>query len=218
MAYPDSDVRRRIPILAATCVALLRNGAFRPECRCSLQRPRIMTTRMAIPSSPSCWTTTIPRPTILSNFLAITASGTKADSFTVLRHGASRRVRAAANDYKDKNRQNWRVSKKFNLKFGYKLVDLANKRQPLAPTPNAKELSRLPCSTQDLSRSPRSASTPLERTPSPMSPYFAARIAPAAAYHLLVKEKEGWKEFVSSPVCEWMSFNSDSLFDRSPAS
>ncbi len=146
-----------------------------------------------------------------------TASGTKPDSFDTCATKLPAEFATAANDYKEKNKQNLRVAKKFNVKFGYKLVDLSKKRQPLAPTNNAKDLPpplfdhnvyEVSAVGFDASRTHAIAYVSV----------FCGPDCSSGAYHLLVKEKGGWKEFVSSPVCEWMSFNPDWLFDRSPSS
>jgi hypothetical protein len=147
---------------------------------------------------------------------SLTASGAKPDSFEACGSRIPAEFAPAATDFRDKNKQNWRLTKKLNLKFSYKLVDLAKKHQPLAPTQNAKDLPpsvfaqpvyQVSAVGFDASRTHAIA-------------YVAAVCGPdcvSGAYHLLVKEKDGWKEFVSSPVCEWMSFNPDGFFDRSPS-
>jgi hypothetical protein len=148
---------------------------------------------------------------------SLTASGTKPDSFDTCATKLPAEFAATANDYKEKNKQNSRVAKKFNLKFGYKLVDLGKKRQPLAPTNNAKGL---PPPLFDHAVYEVSA-VGFDASRTHAIAYISVFCGPdcsSGAYHLLVKEKDGWKEFVSSPVCEWMSFNSDWLFDRSPSS
>jgi hypothetical protein len=146
---------------------------------------------------------------------AITASGMKPDSFESCTGRIPTEFSASVNDFRDKNRQNWRLSKKFNLKFGYKFADLGSKRQPLAPTPNAKELP--PALFDDRIFEVSAVGFDTSRTHA--IAYVAVFCGPdctSASYHLLVKEKEGWKEFVSSPVCQWMGFNPDTLFDWSP--
>ncbi len=148
---------------------------------------------------------------------SLTASGTKPDSFDTCATKFPVEFATAANDYKEKNKQQARVAKKFNAKFGYKLVDLAKKRQPLAPTNNAKGLPpplfdhavyEVSAVGFDASRTHAIAYVSV----------FCGPDCSSGAYHLLVKEKDGWKEFVGSPVCEWMSFHPDWLFERSRSS
>jgi hypothetical protein len=147
---------------------------------------------------------------------SLTASGLKTDSFEACGSKIPAEFAAAANDFRDKNKQNWRLTKKLNLKFSYKLRDLAKKHQPLAPTQNAKDLPP-PLFDQPVYQV---SAVGFDASRTRAIAYVAAVCGPDCAssgYHLLVKEKEGWKEFVSSPVCEWVSFNPDRLFDRSPS-
>jgi hypothetical protein len=147
---------------------------------------------------------------------SLTASGVKPDSFETCSGKIPAEFAAAVNDFRDKNKKNWRLTKKLNLKFSYKLVDLAKKHQPLAPTQNAKELPP-PVFEQPVYQV---SAVGFDGSRTHAIAYVAAVCGPdcsSGAYHLLVKEKDGWKEFVSSPVCEWMSFNPDGFFDRSPS-
>jgi hypothetical protein len=213
MAFPVLDVWRRIPILAAVCVVSCAAVLF---------------AQTAPESSKVADYEDADGYSVLSVLLdhehsasdhsfqisPITASGMKPDSFQSCTGRIPAEFSAAVNDFRDKNRQNWHLSKKFNLKFGYKFADLASKRQPLAPTPNAKELP--PALFDDRIFEVSAVGFDASRTHA--IAYVAVFCGPdctSAAYHLLVKEKEGWKEFVSSPVCQWMSFNADTLFDWS---
>jgi hypothetical protein len=148
---------------------------------------------------------------------SLTASGAKPDSFEACGSKIPAEFAAAANDFRDKNKQNWRLTKKLNLKFSYKLVDLAKKHQPLAPTGNAKEL---PPPVFDHAVYQVSA-VGFDTSRTHAIVYVAAVCGPdcsSGGYHLLVKEKDGWNEYVSSPVCETMSsFNVNGFFDRSPS-
>ncbi|MGC2769507.1 MAG: hypothetical protein WB607_28680 [Candidatus Acidiferrum sp.] len=148
---------------------------------------------------------------------SLTASGAKPDSFAACGSKIPAEFATAANDFKDKNKQNWRVTKKLNLKFSYKLVDLAKKHQPLAPTGNAKEL---PPPVFDHAVYQVSA-VGFDASRTHAIVYVAAVCGPdctSGGYHLLTKEKGGWKEYVSSPVCESMSsFHVDSFSERSPS-
>jgi hypothetical protein len=148
---------------------------------------------------------------------SLTASGPKPDSFDTCATKLPPEFATAADDYKDKNKQNSRVVKKFNLKFGYKFVDLAKKRQPLAPTNNAKGLPP-PLFDHDVYEV---SAVGFDASHTHAIAYVSDFCGPdcsSGAYHLLVKEKDGWKEFVSSPVCEWMRSNREALAPRSPSS
>lgn len=149
---------------------------------------------------------------------SLTAAGAKADSLESC--GGSKipsEFAAAVTDFKEKNKQTWRLTKKLNLKFRYKLVDLGKKRQPLVPTPNAKELPP-PVFEQAVYQV---SAVGFDDSHTHAIVYVAAVCGPdcaSAGYHLLVKEKDGWKEFVSSPVCESIiTFNTGAFFDRSPS-
>jgi hypothetical protein len=145
-----------------------------------------------------------------------TTSGTKPGSFESCATKMPGEFAAAINDYTNKNKQDWRLAKKFNFKFGYKLLDLAKKHQPLAPTPDAdgvppplfeRAVYQVSAVGFDASRTHAIAYVTV----------FCGPDCSSGAYHLLLKEKGGWKEIVNSPVCEWMSFHSDGFFDRSPS-
>jgi hypothetical protein len=146
----------------------------------------------------------------------VTAPGTSADSFQACGGKIPAEFAAAAEDFRDKNRLNWRLAKKFNLKFSYKFSDLKGKHQPLAPTQNAKGLP--PPLFEDTVYQVSAVGFDASRTHA--IAYVAGICGPdctSGAYHLLAREKEGWKEIPSSPVCEWMSFNPCALFDRTPS-
>ena len=148
---------------------------------------------------------------------SLTASGPKPDSFDTCATKLPPEFATAASDYKEKNKQNSRVAKKFNVKFGYKLVDLSKKRQPLAPTHNERGLPP-PLFDHDVYEV---SAVGFDATRTHAIAYVSDVCGPdcsSGAYHLLVKEKGGWKEFVSSPVCEWMRSNRDPLASRSPSS
>jgi hypothetical protein len=213
MAFLILDVRQRVPVVAAVCVLACTVPLFaqnapessKPADYQDADGYAVLSVLLNHEHSAADHTFEIS---------PITASGVKADSFQSCTGRIPAEFSAAANDFRDKNKQNWRLSKKFNLKFGYKFADLASKRQPLAPTPNAKELP--PALFDDRIFEVSAVGFDASRTHA--IAYVAVFCGPdctSAAYHLLVKEKDGWKEFVSSPVCQWMSFNPDSFFDRS---
>ncbi len=154
---------------------------------------------------------------LLSPFLLspLTASGINADSFQLCSRIPTEFAVAAA-DFREKNKHNWNLTKKINLKFNYKFTNLAGKHTPLAPTQNAKgsppplfETSVYQVSAVGFDASRTHAIA-----------YVGAVCGPdcdSGSYHLLVKEKDGWRETTGSPVCQWMSFNSDALVERSPS-
>jgi hypothetical protein len=102
-----------------------------------------------------------------------------------------------------------------NLKFSYKFTN-TGEHTPLAPTQNAKDVP------------PALFETPLyqvsavgfDASRTHAIAYVGALCGPdcsSGSYHLLVKEKEGWKETTGSPVCQLISFNLNCLFSRSPS-
>jgi hypothetical protein len=214
MVFPVLGVRQKIPILGALCVLACAVPLF---AQTATESPKpadyqdadgyaVLSVLLDHEHSASDHTFEIS---------PITASGAKPDSFQACTGRIPAEFSAAANDFRDKNKQTWRLSKKFSLKFAYKFADLASKRQPLAPTPNAKELP--PALFDDRIFEVSAVGFDASRTHA--IAYVAVFCGPdctSAAYHLLVKEKDGWKEFVSSPVCQWMSFNPDALVERSP--
>ena len=153
---------------------------------------------------------------LLAPFLLspLTVSGINADSFQSCSRVPTEFAGAAA-DFRDKNKQNWNLTKKINLKFSYKFTN-TGKHTPLAPTQNAKDVP------------PALFETPLYQVSA--VGFDASRThaivyvgvlcgldCRSGSYHLLVKEKEGWKETTGSPVCQWISFNLDFLLKRSPS-
>ena len=153
---------------------------------------------------------------LLAPFLLspLTVPGIKADSFQSCSRVPTEFASAAA-DFRDKNKQNWNLTKKINLKFSYKFTN-TGKHTPLAPTQNAKGVP------------PALFETPLyqvsavgfDASRTHAIAYVGAVCGPdcsSGSYHLLVKEKEGWKETTGSPVCQLISFNLNCLFSRSPS-
>jgi hypothetical protein len=154
---------------------------------------------------------------LLAPFLlsALTVSGINADSFQSCSRVPTEFASAAA-DFRDKNKQNWNLTKRINLKFSYKFTNLAGKRTRLAPTQNTKDVPPALFETSVYQVS----AVGFDASRTHAIAYVGAVCGPdcdSGSYHLLVKEKEGWKEATGSPVCQWMSFNLDFLFNRGPS-
>ena len=153
---------------------------------------------------------------LLAPFLLspLTVSGINADSFQSCSRVPTEFASAAA-DFRDKNKQNWNLTKKINLKFSYKFSN-AGKHTRLAPTQNAKDVPPALFETSVYQVS----AVGFDASRTHAIAYVGAVCGPdcsSGSYHLLVKEKEGWKETTGSPVCQLISFNPDSWFDRSPS-
>lgn len=154
---------------------------------------------------------------LLSPFLLspLTASGTNADSFQSCNIIPAEFASAAA-DFREKNKQTWNLTKKINLKFRYKFTNPADKHAPLAPTQNAKD--SLPPVFETSVHQVSAVGFDASRTHA--IAYLGAicgRDCDSGSYHLLIKDKDGWKETTGSPVCHWISFNSDAHPERSPS-
>ena len=117
---------------------------------------------------------------LLAAFLLspLTASGINDDSFQSCSRVPTEFASAAA-DFRDKNKQNWNLTKKINLKFSYKFTNL---KENTPGWPRRKTIktfllrsSRLPCI-----RCPLSVLTLPELTPSPMLGQSAVRTAAVA--------------------------------------
>jgi hypothetical protein len=152
---------------------------------------------------------------LLAPFLLspLTVSGMNADSFQSC-NKVPAEFASAVVDFRDKNKQNWNLTKKVNLKFIYKFTNLSGKHEWLAPTQNAKDVP--PPLFQTTVYQVSAVGFDASRTHA--IAYVGAVCGPdcgSGSYHLLVKEKEGWKETTGSPVCQWMSLNLDFLFKRS---
>jgi len=153
---------------------------------------------------------------LLAPFLLspVTAPGIKSDSFQSCSKVPAEFAGAAA-DFRDKNEQNWNLTKKINLKFSYKFTN-TGKRTPLAPTQNAKDVPPALFETSVYQVS----AVGFDASRTHAIAYVGAICGPdcgSGSYHLLVKEKEGWKETTGSPVCQLISLNLDFLFKRSPS-
>jgi len=130
----------------------------------------------------------------------LTVPGIKADSFQSCNRVPTEFASAAA-DFRDKNKQNW---------------NLTGKRPWLAPTQNAKDVPPALFETSVYQVS----AVGFDASRTHAIAYVGAVCGPdcsSGSYHLLVKEKEGWKETTGSPVCQLISFNFDFLFKRSPS-
>ena len=154
---------------------------------------------------------------LLAPFLLspLTVPGIKADSFQSCNRVPTEFASAAA-DFRDKNKQNWNLTKKIDLKFRYKFTNLTGKRPWLAPTQNAKDVPPALFETSVYQVS----AVGFDASRTHAIAYVGAVCGPdcsSGSYHLLVKEKEGWKETIGSPVCQLISFNLDFLFKRSPS-
>jgi hypothetical protein len=149
---------------------------------------------------------------LLAPFLLspLTVSGINADSFQSCSRVPTEFASAAA-DFRDKNKQNWNLTKKINLKFRYKFTNLTGKHTWLAPTQNSKDVPPALFETSVYQVS----AVGFDASRTHAIAYVGAVCGPDCgngSYHLLVKEREGWKETTGSPVCQWMSF------DRPPVS
>jgi hypothetical protein len=133
----------------------------------------------------------------------VTSSGSMSGSFESC-NKIPDEFKSAARDFKEKNRQEWRLAKRLNLKLNYEFAD--EMRESALPTPVAgeQELPLPPNPVNVLSAVGFDAS----RTHA--IAYHAAIGGPDSAgggYHLFVKDKKTWKEVSQSPVCVWMSLN-----------
>ena len=143
-----------------------------------------------------------------------TVSGISADSFQSCNRVPAE-FAAAADDFRDKNKQSWNLTKKINLKFSYKFTN-TGQRTPLAPTPNTKGVP------PPLFETPvyQVSAVGFDASRTHAIAYVGSLCGPdcrRGSYHLLVKEKAGWKETGGSPVCQLISFNIDRLPGRSPS-
>lgn len=144
-----------------------------------------------------------------------TVSGLSADSFQSCNQVPAEFAAAAA-DFRDKNKQTWNLTKKINLKFSYKFTN-TGQRTPMAPTPFTKGVP------PPLYETPvyQVSAVGFDASRTHAIVYVGSLCGPdcrRGSYHLLVKDKEIWKETNGSPVCQLISFNLDCLLNRSPAS
>ena len=136
---------------------------------------------------------------LLAHFLLspLTVSGINADSFQSCNRVPTEFAGAAA-DFRDKNKQNWNLTKKINLKFRYKFTNLTGKHAWLAPTQNNKDVPPALFDTSVYQVS--AAGFDASRTHAIV--YARSMYGPdcgSGSYHLLVKEKEGWEKEPTAP-------------------
>jgi hypothetical protein len=140
----------------------------------------------------------------------VTTSGSMADSFESCKKIPDE-FKSAARDFKEKNRQEWHLAKRFKLKLEYEFADELRKSPPPAPVPGEQELTLPPNPVNFVS------AVGFDTSRTHAIAYVAAIGGPDGAsggYHLLVKERQNWKEVSQSPVCVWMSLNADDLLPR----
>jgi hypothetical protein len=134
----------------------------------------------------------------------LTVSGMNDDSFQSCSRVPTEFAGAAA-DFRDKNKQNWNLTKKINLKFNYRFTNLTGKHTWLAPTQNNKDVPPALFETSVYQVS----AVGFDASRTHAIAYVGAVCGPdcgSGSYHLLIKEKDGWKETTGSPVCQLMSF------------
>ena len=153
---------------------------------------------------------------LLAPFLVFpsTVPGINADSFQACNRVPTEFAGAAA-DFRDQNKRSWNLTKKINLKFSYKFTN-TGKHTWLAQTQNSKDVPPPLFETSVYQVS----AVGFDASRTHAIAYVGTVCGPdcgSGSYHLLVKEKGSWKETAGSPVCQWISFNLDFLFDRIPS-
>jgi hypothetical protein len=119
----------------------------------------------------------------------------------------------AAKDFHEKNKSRFRLVDKFSLKVKYKLTEKPDVPSPPQAAPGEQQLedefvSRLFFVVSAVG---------FDRTKTHAIAYVSAYcgvMCAGGAYHLLTKDKQGWKEIPDSPRCEWMSQEQDSANSR----
>jgi hypothetical protein len=136
----------------------------------------------------------------------VTSSGSMADSFESCKE-IPEEFQPAARDFRDKNKQKWRLVKKFNLKFEYEFEDQVKRAVPPSPVPGEQEMSPPNHSTVSVV-----SAVGFDPTKTHAIAYvagFCGVECGGGGYYLLVKAKDGWKSVRNSPICEWMAENSN---------
>jgi hypothetical protein len=217
VAFRAPDARRRISILVSLCVLFCAVPLFaqktpeppKPAEYDDADGYAVLSTLLSRAHSDA------DPNFLLSPFQIspLTASGINPDSFQTCGSKIPAEFAAAATDFRGRNKQIWTVTKKLNLKFNYKFTNLEGKRTRLL-TQNDKDVPPALFETSVYQVS----AVGFDPSRTHAIAYVAAVCGPGCAsgsYHLLIKGKEGWIETSGSPVCQWMSFNLDSVFGRS---
>jgi hypothetical protein len=145
----------------------------------------------------------------------VTSSGSMTDSFDSCGKIPDE-FKLAAADFANRNKQRLRLQKKFKLTIKYDFTDSKKKGTPPTPAPGEQELP--PSFYQNTLYEVSAVGFDASRT---HAIAYLAAIGPldsaSAGYHLLVREKDAWKEVGHSPVCQWISFSFHNLIGRRPA-
>jgi hypothetical protein len=131
-----------------------------------------------------------------------TSSGMLPDSFESCRKIPDE-FKSAARDFKDKNKQSWRLLKKFTLPFKYEFADQVKKDTAPAPGPGEQELP--PGFYAGIAYVVSAVGFDTSHNHAIAYVAGAAGSEASGGYHLLVRNKYGWGEVHGSPVCEWMT-------------
>jgi hypothetical protein len=121
--------------------------------------------------------------------------------------------RSAANDFQEKNKSALRLTDGFSLKAKYTLKDKPDVVVPSRSAPDEQQLEEKFVQRTFFTVSAVGFDEGKTHAIAYLSTYCGVMCA-GGGYHLLVRNKDGWKEIQDSPECEWMSLGWDSANPR----
>jgi hypothetical protein len=119
---------------------------------------------------------------------------------------------SAARNFHERNRSRLRLTDEFSLKVKYKLREKPDVQSP-PQAPGEQQLEEEFAARVFFTTSAVGFDQTKTHAIAYVSAYCGVMCA-GGAYHLLTKDKQGWKEIPDSPKCEWMSQKQDSSDSR----
>jgi len=120
---------------------------------------------------------------------------------------------SAVKDFHERNKSKVRLAKEFSLTVNYRLTEKTNVQSPPPAAPGEQRVEG-----EFVGRVLFAVSTVgFDQTKTHAIAFVSAYcgvMCAGGAYHLLVKDKQGWKEIPGSPKCEWVSQKQDSPGSR----
>lgn len=116
---------------------------------------------------------------------------------------------SAVRDFQERNKSKLRLAKEFSLIVNYRLTEKPDVQLPPPAAPGEQQLEGKFVGRAVFSVSAVGFDQTKTHAIAYVSAYCGVMCA-GGAYHLLIKDKQGWKEIASSPKCEWTSQKQDS--------
>jgi hypothetical protein len=116
---------------------------------------------------------------------------------------------SAVKDFHERNKSKLRLAKEFSLAVNYRLTEKPDVQSPPPAAPGERQLEGKFVGRVLFAVSAVGFDQTKTHAIAYVSAYCGVMCA-GGAYHLLIKNKQGWKEIPDSPKCEWISQKRDS--------